>query len=95
MARSHLKKMMAQDDAPRIAATCEPSDGSLRKGTKFLNELGVEPPPNIPDLAQLLEEYKGGLDAAMIATPPMRFTMIRQRAVWRPVSTCFWKNPWS
>jgi predicted dehydrogenase len=69
MARHHIRTMLRQADTTRIAVVCEPSPESYAATAQLFEEAGLEPPPNEPDLACLLEEWGEGLDAALIATP--------------------------
>ncbi len=69
MARHHVRMMLKQVDTTRIAVVCEPSPEAYAATQQVFWEVGMEPPPNQPDLGLLLAEYRGGLDAALIATP--------------------------
>jgi len=69
MARHHVRMMLKQVDTTRIAVVCEPSPEAYAATQQVFWEVGMEPPPNQPDLGRLLAEYRGALDAALIATP--------------------------
>ncbi len=69
MARSHLRKLLLQQDTTRIVALCEPSDAAYAQTAKLFKQAGVAVPPNEPDLEKLLSERAGALDAAFIITP--------------------------
>jgi predicted dehydrogenase len=69
MARHHIRTMLRQAHTTRIAVVCEPSPESYVATAQLFEEMGLEPPPNQPNLARLLEEWGAELDAALIATP--------------------------
>jgi predicted dehydrogenase len=69
MARLHLRDMLKMRDRTRLVALCEPSPAMHDAAAKLFVEAGLEPPPNQPDLAQLLKDYGDQLDAAFIITP--------------------------
>ncbi len=67
MARYHLPLML--ETGADIRVICEPSGDNYELTAAKLAELGAPAPPNEPDLANLLENYAGQLDAAFIITP--------------------------
>lgn len=67
MARHHLPLMI--DSGADIRVICEPSANNYELALARLEELGAPTPPNEPELARLLEDYAGELDAAFIITP--------------------------
>lgn len=69
MARNHVRRMLEQQDATQIVAACEPSEAAYAAFCEIFSEAGVTPPPNVPELARLLETYEGALDAVFIITP--------------------------
>ena len=69
MARYHIRAMLQQSDTTRVAVVCEPSPEAYARTAEVFAEAGSKPPPNQPDLARLLAEYEGCLDAAFIVTP--------------------------
>jgi len=69
MARHHIRMMLQQPDTTKIAVVCEPSADAYAETVKIFGEVGLEPPPNQPNLDLLLTGYGGALDAAFIVTP--------------------------
>lgn len=69
MAWHHIRNMLQQQETTRIAAICDPSPSAYERAIPLFEEVGLDPPPNQPDLSRLLEEHRGGLDAAFIITP--------------------------
>lgn len=69
MARHHAVRIAQQQDTTRLALVCEPSGDAYEAFCSRLEELGVEPPPNVPDLETLLKRHGDELDAAFIITP--------------------------
>ena len=69
MARHHIRMMLQQLDTTEITVVCEPSANAYAETVKVFAEVGLEPPPNQPNLDLLLTDYKAGLDAAFIVTP--------------------------
>jgi predicted dehydrogenase len=69
MARHHATRIAQQQETTRLAWVCEPSGQAYELFCAKLEELGVEPPPNEPDLERLLHKHAGELDAAFIITP--------------------------
>ena len=67
MARHHLPLML--DTGADLRVICEPSSENFELTCDRLAELGAPPPPNAPDLADLLARYAHELDAAFIITP--------------------------
>jgi predicted dehydrogenase len=67
MARHHIRQMLKQGESTQITVVCEPSPAMYAETVKLFNEVGIEPPPNQPDLTSLLKKY--ALDAAFIITP--------------------------
>ena len=68
MARKHHLPLMIENGAD-IRVICEPSSNNYELMLEALEELGVAPPPNEPDLAKLLDQYADELDVAFIASP--------------------------
>jgi len=69
MARHHATRIAQQQETTKLAMVCEPSGQAYEAFCAKLEELGVEPPPNEPDLNQLLQKHGKDLDAAFIITP--------------------------
>lgn len=69
MAQGHMRTMLAQQETTKIVVVCEPSDAAYQQTCALFQEQGVTPPPNEPDLAKLLDQYRATLDAAFIITP--------------------------
>ncbi|MEZ4869682.1 MAG: Gfo/Idh/MocA family oxidoreductase [Caldilineaceae bacterium] len=69
MALGHMRAMIAQPATTRIHVVCEPSAAAYAKACELFTEAGLTPPPNEPDLEQLLARYGDELDAAFIITP--------------------------
>ncbi|MCS7219876.1 MAG: Gfo/Idh/MocA family oxidoreductase [Anaerolineae bacterium] len=69
MARHHIRAMLQQTDTTHIAVVCEPSPEAYAATAEIFAGMGMQPPPNQPDLDRLLTEYGGALDAAFIITP--------------------------
>lgn len=67
MARYHARQMLLQRETTQISVVCEPSPVSYAAFCEEFTGEGLDPPPNEPDLAVLLDHYK--LDAAFIITP--------------------------
>jgi len=69
MARWHVRALLQQLDTTQIAVVCEPAPEQYAATAALFTAAGLEPPPNEPDLARLLADYAGRLDAAFIITP--------------------------
>lgn len=69
MARHHAAAMLRHQDIVQIPAVCEPSASTYERFAVLFRDVGVAPPPNYPDLAELLKRSAGALDAAFIITP--------------------------
>ena len=69
MARYHIRQMLAMNTTTRISVMCEPAPAMYEAAAQLFAEAGLTPPPNQPDLARLLKDYAGELDAAFIITP--------------------------
>jgi predicted dehydrogenase len=69
MARHHATRIAQQQDTTKLAWVCEPSGQAYELFCAKLEELGVEPPPNEPDLERLLSKHADEIDAAFIITP--------------------------
>jgi predicted dehydrogenase len=69
MARHHAAAMLRHQDIVQIPAVCEPSSSTYARFAELFHDVGVTPPPNYPDLAALLQNAGGALDAAFIITP--------------------------
>lgn len=67
MARYHLRRMLTMQESTRIAALCEPSPVQYAAAASMFEKAGLEAPPNILDLNELLEQID--LDAVFIVTP--------------------------
>jgi predicted dehydrogenase len=67
MARHHIRMMLKQAEDTHIAVVCEPSAEAYALASQLFSEAGFDPPPNQPDLNQLLQDYS--LNAAFIITP--------------------------
>jgi predicted dehydrogenase len=69
MARGHIGKMLHLGANNSVAVVCEPSPEAYQLTQEVFSEAGQPIPPNQPDLARLLDDYAGQLDAAFIITP--------------------------
>jgi predicted dehydrogenase len=69
MAQGHIISALKQKDTTQIVAVCEPSPQSYALTRKTFESMGEEPPPNRPDLHDLLNDFGDQLDAAFIITP--------------------------
>jgi len=69
MARWHIRQMLQMAETTKIKVICEPDKSQYSKSTQLFTDAGVKPPPNQPDLAKLLTNYTGQLDAAFVITP--------------------------
>jgi predicted dehydrogenase len=69
MARAHIRTMLQQQDTTEIAVLCEPAHDQYAATAEMFVALGLEPPPNEPDLSQLLADFGDNLDSALVATP--------------------------
>ena len=69
MARHHLSQLLRHTDAVRVVATCEPSPATAAQFAAMFDDVNLAPPPNEPDLEQMLRRFAGELDAAIIITP--------------------------
>ena len=67
MARHHLKVML--ETGADIRVICEPSAQNYELYADAMSTLGADPPPNQPDLDQMLADYSDQLDAVFIITP--------------------------
>ncbi len=69
MARAQARHILQQQDTSQIVAVCEPSEAAYAAFCEGFTELGLEPPPNVPEFDRLLQQHAGVLDAAIIITP--------------------------
>jgi predicted dehydrogenase len=69
MARWHIRQILQMASSTDILVVCEPSKKQYSESAKLFIDAGLKPPPNLPNLTQLLQEYSGQLDAAFIVTP--------------------------
>ncbi len=69
MARHHIRTMLQQQTTTRIVALSDPSQAAYQSAADLLTAAGLQPPPNEPDLQQLLRAHQGQLDAVFIITP--------------------------
>ncbi|MBI3958163.1 MAG: Gfo/Idh/MocA family oxidoreductase, partial [Chloroflexi bacterium] len=69
MARHHLRRIVQQQETTNVAYVCEPSPNAYEAFCEIFDEAGLTPPPNVPDLADLLEKHIDELDAVFIITP--------------------------
>lgn len=69
MARHHIRNMVKMRDTTSINVVCEPSAQAYEETAALFEEAGLPVPPNQPDLAKLLSDYRGQIDAAFIITP--------------------------
>ena len=67
MARHHLRVML--ETGADIRVICEPSAQNYELYADAMSKLGADPPPNQPDLDQMLADYSEELDAVFIITP--------------------------
>lgn len=73
MARHHLHMLLAAPETMRrqveIVALCESSPTQYDMAAAHFAEVGMAAPPHVPDLATLLRDFAGALDAVFIVTP--------------------------
>jgi predicted dehydrogenase len=69
MARAHIRAMLAQQDTTQVVVVSEPAAEAYQAVVAQYQEAGLTPPPNEPDIEQLLARYGSELDAAFIITP--------------------------
>jgi len=69
MARHHIRTMVKMQDTTQISVVCEPSAQAYEDTAALFEEAGLPVPTNQPDLAKLLSDHKGAIDAAFIITP--------------------------
>ncbi len=69
MARHHIRNMVKMKDTTQISVVCEPSAQAYEDTAALFEEAGLPVPTNQPDLAKLLSDHKGAIDAAFIITP--------------------------
>ena len=69
MARHHVRQMLKMQLSTRIRVLCEPSAANYAAARAIFKEAGLRPPPNEPDLRELLKRYAGRLEAVFIITP--------------------------
>ena len=70
MARNHIRGMLQQGDSTAHSRRQRTVRRGLeRRPPPSLRRAGLQPPPNVPDLEQLLDEHGQELGAAFIITP--------------------------
>lgn len=69
MARHHTRSILHQQNTTQICVVCEPSGDAYEQFCELYEEAGVTPPPNEPDLEEMLARYADKLDAVFIITP--------------------------
>lgn len=69
MARHHTTRIAKQQETTEIAWVCEPSGQAYELFCDKMEEFGITPPPNEPDLDTLLASHGDEIDAAFIITP--------------------------
>lgn len=69
MARAHLRAMLKMKATTHIPVVCEPSEEMYALTADMFKQARQKPPPNEPDLKQLLKKHRTKLDAAFIITP--------------------------
>lgn len=69
MARHHIRNMIKMQNTTTISVVCEPSAQAYEDTAAMFEEAKLPVPANQPDLAKLLSDHKGKLDAAFIITP--------------------------
>lgn len=69
MARYHFGLMLPQIDTTQIVVACEPSADNYAAYAADFEKAGLTPPPNQPDIARLLVDYRGQVDVAFIVSP--------------------------
>src|SRR4029078_1967134 len=69
MARHHIKQMLKQQDTTEIVALCDPSEKMLAVAGELFEAEGMGVTTSGPEREPLVQEFKGGLDAALIVTP--------------------------
>jgi predicted dehydrogenase len=65
----HAERMLRQQDTTRIEVVCEPATPAYDALSAVFVRENLTPPPNQPELSQLLRDYRSQLDAALIVTP--------------------------
>jgi len=69
MARHHIRNMIKMQDTTQISVVCEPSSQAYEETAAMFEAANLPVPANQPDLAKLLSDHKGKIDAAFIITP--------------------------
>lgn len=69
LARHRVQEILAEFRSTSIPVVCEPSGEAFERMAALFEEAGRAVPVNVPDLASMLEEYGGQLDAAYVVTP--------------------------
>src|SRR5450432_4244805 len=71
MARGHIRTILRLQNLhpSQVVVVCEPSPEMYAEMGKIFTDAGLPVPPNQPDLAKLLSDYKSSLDVAFIVTP--------------------------
>ncbi len=69
MARGHAKRILQQQDTTEVRVVSDPSAEAYAAFCSPFKEVGASPPPNEPELENLLQERAAELDAVFIITP--------------------------
>jgi predicted dehydrogenase len=69
MAREHVRGLLAKREGVDVAVVSEPSRGAYEAMSDLFTQLGLEAPPNEPDLGRLLNAYRDRVEVALIVTP--------------------------
>lgn len=69
MAHLHIERILQQQDTTQIVAACEPSAPAYEAFCALFEKEGLEPPPNVRNVVELLHDFDGQLDAVFIITP--------------------------
>lgn len=69
MARNHIRQILKEPRGTCIKAVCEPLPENYAATVELFEAVGLEPPPNIPDLQEFLNGHSSDLDAVFIVTP--------------------------
>jgi predicted dehydrogenase len=94
MAVHHIRQMLQLTNTTEIVAICEPSPASYDRASRVFTAAGLEPPPNLPDIDQLLDGFAGKLDAAFIMTPHA-YHHDQTRKCMEAGADVLLKSPWS
>ncbi|MCD4687383.1 MAG: Gfo/Idh/MocA family oxidoreductase [Anaerolineae bacterium] len=65
----YIPNLLDQQDTTEVIALCDPSAENYAAAAQVFTEQGVQAPPQVTDIDQLLRDYADQLDAVFIMTP--------------------------